>query len=182
MRRMKFIAVTAVVAALVAVLTASLVGANPGSVVDFEGLPAGTVVSSLSTGGGGISGDPVAGFIGVDGFDPTLAGNRAMVFDSACPVGGNPADCSGGDDDLGTPNEGFGGPGHSDDGSGASNDAPLGKVLILSEDLDSDDPDDADNSGSQFDFDFSTFGPGAVTVVSIPLQAFAMHANLSSFL
>jgi hypothetical protein len=145
----------------------SLAGASPGSVIDFEDLSEGDLASTLTTGGGGISGDPVAGFVEVNGFDPALAGNRAMVFDSECPLGGIPADCSGGDDDLGTPNEAFGGPGHSEDGSGASNDAELGKILILSEDLDSDDPDDADNFGSRFEFDFSNFGPGAVTVVSL---------------
>lgn len=147
-------------------LGASLASANPGSVIDFEGLSEGEVVAAVSS-GSGISGDPVEGFVSINGFDPVLAGNRAMVFDSSCPPGGTPADCSGGDWDLGTPNEAFGGPGSSDDGSGASNDAALGNVLILSEDLDSSDPDDADHFGSRFDFDFSNFGPGAVTVVSI---------------
>ena len=55
-------------------------GSEPRSVIDFEDLAAGTVVTTLTTGGGGISGDPVAGFVGVNGFDPTLAGNGAMVL------------------------------------------------------------------------------------------------------
>ena len=54
-------------------MAASLVGANGASVIDFEDLAAGTVITSLTTGGGGISGDPVAGFVAVNGFDPTLA-------------------------------------------------------------------------------------------------------------
>ena len=152
-------------AALIAIVTSSLVGANGALVIDFEDLVAGTVVTTLTTGGGGISGDPVTGFVAVNGFDPTLAGNRAMVFDSACPPGGVPTDCSGGDFDLGTPNEAFGGPGVGS--GGTSNDAALGNILILSEDLDSSDPDDADNEGSMFEFDFTNFGLGAVTVNSI---------------
>ena len=37
--------------------------------------------------------------------------NAAVIFDSSCQPGGMPADCSGGDADLGTPNQDFGGPG-----------------------------------------------------------------------
>ena len=77
------------------------------------------------------------------------AGNRAMVFDSSNP--------SGGDHDLGTPNNGFGGPGVGSGGqpNGAGpNDVPLGNVLIISEDGDGSDPDDEAHGGTlTFDFD-----------------------------
>ncbi len=73
----------------------------------------------------------------------------AMIFDSSMP--------SGGDWDLGTPNETFNGPGigsGGEDGQPGENAVPLGKVLIISEDDDSDDPDD-DASGGTITFDFA---------------------------
>ncbi|WP_157957223.1 hypothetical protein [Winogradskyella tangerina] len=71
--------------------------------------------------------------------------NAAMIFDSSNPTGG--------DFDIGTPNELYGGPGVGN--GGASNDTALGNVLILSEDLDSNDPDDIFEVGARFVFDFS---------------------------
>jgi hypothetical protein len=67
-----------------------------------------------------------------DGGGPDLC----IVFDSEDP--------SGGDVDLGTPNEDFDGPGEGaggEDGEDGENDAALGKVLIIAED-DTDDDDD----------------------------------------
>ncbi|MEO1529412.1 MAG: Ig-like domain-containing protein, partial [Planctomycetota bacterium] len=65
-----------------------------------------------------------------------------MLFDSAAPTGGDP--------DLGTPNQDFGGPGVGEGGRaggiGENRDA-LGVVLIISEDGDSSDPDDNANGG-----------------------------------
>ncbi|WP_299119923.1 hypothetical protein [uncultured Winogradskyella sp.] len=71
--------------------------------------------------------------------------NAAMIFDSSNPTGG--------DFDIGTPNEIYGGPGIGN--GGASNDTALGNVLILSEDLDASDPDDIFEIGASFVFDFS---------------------------
>lgn len=65
-----------------------------------------------------------------------------MIFDSANPTGGDP--------DLGTPNQDFGGPGVGSGGGAGTpgeNSLPLGKVLILSEDRDSGDPDDNAGGG-----------------------------------
>ncbi|MCB1054930.1 MAG: carboxypeptidase regulatory-like domain-containing protein, partial [Acidobacteria bacterium] len=72
-----------------------------------------------------------------------------MIFDSAHPTGGDP--------DLGTPNEDFGGPGIGSGGGAGmqgENRYPLGNLLILSEDGDSSDPDDNAGGGViTFDFD-----------------------------
>ncbi|MEO1032687.1 MAG: hypothetical protein AAFX55_14840 [Bacteroidota bacterium] len=108
-------------------------------VIDFEAFNAGDIVSEI--------------FI-VDPFENaqvsgiTMAfpnSNAAMIFDSSNPTGG--------DFDIGTPNEMYGGPGVGN--GGASNDTALGNVLILSEDLDADDPDDILEIGASFVFDFS---------------------------
>jgi hypothetical protein len=122
--------------------------ANPGSVIDFEGIPEGAIVSSVYS-GFGISGDVVSGVVTVFGFNPLFGPdvNAAMIFDAACLPGGTPASCTGGDNDLFLPGD--------------------GNVLIISEDLDSSDPDDADLVGAVFEFDFSGWGSGSVTVESI---------------
>jgi hypothetical protein len=73
-----------------------------------------------------------------------------MIFDATCPPGNVADDCSGGDDDLFNP--------------------AFGNILIISEDLDSTDPDDADIVGAVFEFIFTDFGPGSVTVDSIEVQ------------
>ncbi len=80
------------------------------------------------------------------------ANRPLMIFDTSFPTGG--------DVDLGTPNELFTippdfivpGPGIGDQGD--SNQIPRGQVLIISEDGDSSDPDDSDFPGlMRFDFD-----------------------------
>ncbi len=66
----------------------------------------------------------------------------AMIFDSANP--------SGGDTDLGTPNQSFGGPGVGSGGASGmpgENSLARGKILIISEDGSSSNPDDAGNGG-----------------------------------
>ncbi len=66
-----------------------------------------------------------------------------MIFDSSNPTGG--------DDDLGTPNETFGGPGIGSGGEAGQpgeNAVALGNVLIISEDNDSSDPDDNSGGGT----------------------------------
>ncbi|MEM6455910.1 MAG: SdrD B-like domain-containing protein [Acidobacteriota bacterium] len=83
----------------------------------------------------------------------------AMIFDSAAPTGG--------DSDLGTPNQDFGGPGVGSGGAAGAageNAVPEGKVLIISEDRDSSDPDDNANGGTLiFTFD----GPAFVETVGL---------------
>jgi hypothetical protein len=133
----------AVVAGAVSIIL-SIAGparADDSATIDFEGLTEGSIVSSVSS-GSGIGGDAVSGSVGVGGFFPTNGTNRAMIFDAEC-VGG----CTGGDNDLHFTGQ--------------------GNVLIISEDLDSSDPDDADVNGAFFTFDFSGFGPGEVTVESL---------------
>ncbi|MEM9825315.1 MAG: hypothetical protein AAF958_01940, partial [Planctomycetota bacterium] len=101
-------------------------------VLDFDSLAAGDVVGSQL---------PGVTITGVANSAPG-AGNRAMVFDSSSPTGG--------DSDLGTPSVANGGPGQ---GGGIANDTPLGNILILSEDGDGADPDD-DAKGGTITFDF----------------------------
>jgi hypothetical protein len=82
-----------------------------------------------------------------------------MVFDSANPTGG--------DWDLGTPHQDFGGPGRGrggEAGRAGENAHPLGNILILSEDADSSDPDD-DARGGTTTFTFDT--PATVLSVDV---------------
>ena len=107
-------------------------------VVDFEGLPAGTIVSNQFPGV----------VIEAENRRVSGAGNRAMIFDSSNP--------SGGDNDLGTPNQDFGGPGIGAGGGLGSdnpNEVALGNILIISEDGDQSDPDD-EARGGVFTFTF----------------------------
>ena len=93
--------------------------------LDFEGLPAGTVVFELSAGAGMSAGFP--GIVKVTGYSAQFGPgiNPVLIFDSSDPTGG--------DVDLGTPNEAYGGPGVGN--AGASNDTPMGNVAIIAEDL-----------------------------------------------
>ena len=125
-------------------------------VLDFEGLTAGTIPHQL-TAGAGLTGD-APGVVGVRGTSVMFGAgvNCAVVFDSSHPTGG--------DWDLGTPNQFYGGPGIGS--GGLSNRKELGNILIIGEDLVDvapadglvDDPDDADLVGSHIDFDFSAAG------------------------
>jgi hypothetical protein len=153
--------------------------------IDFEGLLEGEIVSEVSTGFG--VGGNLNGSVGVFGFNPSFGAgtNAAVVFDSDCPPTMTPGDCSGGDVDLGTPNSDFGGPGIDSDGNANAggnagspfeNNASLGNILIVGEDLVDtspadglvDDPDDADLQGEFLEFDFSNVkGGGTVTVNSV---------------
>jgi len=113
-------------------------------VIDFESYAAGAILSEVHSNTG-------VGPIGLYGFNPDFVGtNTAMIFDSSMPTGGDP--------DLGTPNEDFGGPGigvAGEAGSAYENNTAIGKVLIISEDLDPADPDDAAGENVYFSFDFS---------------------------
>lgn len=145
MQRHMYIWAGIAAASSVALLSAGTSGAAPvQAVIDFEdGLGSGDIVSTLDV-GLGISGDDV-GSVGVFGERSDLPGvNQAMIFDATC--GGAAASCTGEDPDLFQP--------------------ALGNVLIISEDDDAADPDDAD-VGERMEFDFSSWGVGVVTVVSI---------------
>jgi hypothetical protein len=124
------------------------------SVIDFEGLAEGTIVSQVSA-GNGISGFNAGGHVAILGNNPVFPGqNAAMIFDATCDGATNTTEaaarCSGGDRDLWQPS--------------------LGNILIISEDLDSSDPDDADVKGEAIDINFSAWGTGVVTIGSVVLN------------
>lgn len=148
-------------ALLVGAAVALLAGSVQADKVDFEGLETGLVLHSVTT-------DQGRGPILVHGYNPDFPNqNAAVVFDSAHPTGG--------DWDLGTPNEDFGGPGKGSGGhQGAAwqNDEALGKILIVDEKLVTDgnglvvDPDDAANTGGILSFDFGALGGATVESVT----------------
>jgi hypothetical protein len=122
--------------------------------MDFEGLPEGLIVTRVSS-GSGVAGDGVAGSIEVIGDHVPIGDggrNSAMVYDAACR-GGGPASCSGGEVDKYKPQ--------------------LGKTLTVARstaDANADglaDSPDTAGSGGELRFDFSRFGTGSVTVVSL---------------
>lgn len=121
-------------------------------VIDFDNgkFDAGDIVSVINSAGVDIS---------VFGSNPDLPDqNAAMIFNSSNPTGG--------DFDLGTPNEFFGGPGMNFEGSPVpSNNVPLNNVIIVSEDLNSAEPDDASATSISLTFDFSK----PVTIISMDL-------------
>jgi cysteine-rich repeat protein len=176
MRRRSLRYLTGALAALAVVFGGCSVGDSEGGVessrqrligaetIDFEGFDEGDIVDQ-------VFGDGGSGPIAVFGVNPGFPGdNAAMIYDSSCPPGSIRQDCSGGDPDLGTPNETFGGPGRGaggELGQPTENDTAQGNLLIVSEDLDSSDPDDADVVGSMLVFDFSALG--SVRVESIVL-------------
>jgi hypothetical protein len=127
-------------------------------IITFEDLEAGARITE-------VFGSRGSGPIVVQGTNPLLPRhiNAAVVFDSACPPGGRPRDCTGEDTDLGTPNEAFGGPGVGSGGA-SSNDTALGKMLIIAEHVKDankdqlvDDPNDAGKGGT-LKLDFSALG------------------------
>ena len=137
---------------------------------DVENLPKGTILSEVDIDlGGGASAGPVS----VHGTLPGFPQNRAVIFDSSLRTGG--------DTDLGTPNQDFGGPGIGNGGGTGSqfpNDQEQLNILIVAEDLVDadndglvDDPDDGTLFGMLLEFDFRSiqapFRPAAVTVYSI---------------
>ncbi|AEM72216.1 hypothetical protein Murru_3196 [Allomuricauda ruestringensis DSM 13258] len=112
------------------------------AIIDFNNIDAGTIVDEISS-GNGISGVTISGVVSVYGENLNPARpdeNHAMIFDTDNPTGG--------DEDLVVP------------------DTDHQEVLIISEDLDSGDPDDDDIPGGTFTFDFSGFGPGHVAIGS----------------
>ncbi len=145
--------------------------------INFEGLTPGEIVHEL-TEGNGVTGTH-GGSIAVMGHIPSFMGNSAVVFDSSNPTGG--------DNDLGSPNQEFTGPGVDEDpgdnngGEATSvyaNSKALGNVLINNEADGLEevpgnsgmvaDPDDSDESGQYFTFDFTGLKRGkTVTINSI---------------
>jgi hypothetical protein len=129
------------------------------SVVDFEGLPAGTIVDELSS-GAGVTG-PLVGVIKVSSINDDGL-NVACIFDSANPTNS--------DLDLGTPNELYGGPGIGV--GGASNDTPYGNIMIITgnlRDLNNDGlvdfPNDDPFPDGPLTFDFSMVGTNGTVLV-----------------
>ncbi len=135
--------------------------------IDFEApLVSGCVVDE-------VFGDGGSGPIGVFGVNPDIPGqNTAVIFDSSNP--------SGGDVDLGTPNETCDAPGPGEGEAGEmgmefENCIPKGNLLIVDEnglaagDADGkvDDPDDADVVGVTLNFDFSGIGPVFIDSITI---------------
>ena len=112
---------------------------RPTVTIDFEDFEKGDKVSHV---GYGVN---VAAIKIVKRLKGTTAVASPMIFDTSNPTGG--------DVDLGTPNEDFGGPGVGVDGKlGASleNSKALGNVLIISEDENSAAPDDSKFGGTFF--------------------------------
>lgn len=118
---------------------------------NFEGLAAGTIVAGTRTNGQQVASDPYTGFeFSVIG---NSASNSLCVFDTANPTGG--------DFDLGTPNEDFGGPGKGAGGRAGmpgANKTAQGKVLIIPENMI-----DINNDGRVDQPDDNHFG-GEITI------------------
>jgi hypothetical protein len=135
------------------------------TILDFNGLSAGTVVAGTAPSGGTMPGDSFAE-ITLSCVNNGCGPNSVVVFDSQAPTGGDP--------DLGTPNKDFGGPGigvGGECGAPGENNRTYGNLLIISEDLRDrngdglvDDPDD-EAGGGVFMFDFDS----AVSVLNVVL-------------
>jgi hypothetical protein len=151
--------------------------------IDFEGLPAGTVITELAA-GAGISGCNIKGSVAVTSQNCRFSAETAIVFDSTCTETPT-SSCDFGDTDIGAPHSDWGGPGRGDGGcmTCAFPNGPegLGNILVLAEDKDDffsnatgapgsdgliDDPDDADCNG-YVRFDFTKISPQGVTVDGI---------------
>ena len=154
---------TAVLVAAVVVIVSSLpAGAT---VVDFNSFFAGTVVAGEDPTGATVSVNPYTEFA-LSCVNGGSGPNSIVVFDSQNPTGG--------DWDLGSPNEDFSGPGVGWGGSkhsSGANDRDWNNLLIIAEDvLDSDgdglvdDPDD-EGDGGVFIFEFEQ----AVAVLRVVL-------------
>lgn len=157
--------------------------------IDFEGIPAGTLISTVD----GTSDAGAAGPILLNGLNPLVPlRNAALIFDSEAPTGG--------DIDLGTPNEDFGGPGVGEGGEAGQptqNDTAQGNILVITENFNDadgdgliDDPDDEDQIGMVLYFDFSTitapFVPdnvrvNAVTILDVELEQGEAPASVVLF-
>jgi hypothetical protein len=143
--------------------------------IDFEDFEEGEIVANAN-------GDESDG-VHVHATNPRIdeESNAAVIFDSSCSGG-----CSGNDEDLGTPNEDFGGPGVGDggaDGGTGENPEPLRNVLIVDQTLKDedgdglvDDPNDQKNQEVSIELDFSDHGP----VVLLAMKVLDVEANEGS--
>ncbi len=127
------------------------------AVIDFAGFGTGAVVTQLIT-------DGVTSVSCVNN-NPAHP-NTCITFDSSAPTGG--------DDDLGTPNQGFGGPGvgtGGEPGEVGANMSALGNLLIIAEndtDADSDGAVDVpDDEGSGGTITMNFFQPREITSVRV---------------
>ncbi len=148
------------------------------TIITFEDFLAGEIADQVFA-------DDGTGPVIVSGFNPNLGPeNAALIFDSANPTGM--------DEDLGSPHMDFGGPGIGGGGAMGSpnaNTRPLGKILVIAENLDDadndgiiDEPDDADLMGSRFSFDFSLLGPVDVHQMTlIDVEAVEPQATATFF-
>jgi len=129
---------------------------SPGDCIIFEDFQPGEIVSSVFSSGG-------RGPIRFFAYNPEFPDvNTAMIFDTDNPAFE--------DLDLGSPNETFGGPGIGNDGEFGmpfQNDRALGKVLIVSDDLDPNTPADERIPGTYIDIDMEEVAP--VTVISMDI-------------
>ncbi len=94
--------------------------------VDFNSIAPGTVVTGDAPGGGIVPGDTYFADFTLTGTNNGTGPNSLLIFDSAAPTGG--------DWDLGAPNNLCGGPGIGSGGQPAmpgENCAPLGHLLIV---------------------------------------------------
>jgi hypothetical protein len=134
-----------------ALLLASAGDARPSSAIveTFEGPPAGTVIAGERPGGGEADGDFFPDFT-VEVENHSGGPSSAIIFDSSDPTGG--------DFDLGTPNETCDGPGRGSGGEAGEpgeNCTPYGNLLIIADDIVDvarpyglvDDPDDEEEGG-----------------------------------
>lgn len=139
------IGAAALVAAVLVVIFFSSSGA---AVIDFNGLPAGSVVAGESPTGDTVSENPFTEFT-LSCINNGCGPNSLVLFDSQNPTGD--------DADLGTPNVDFGGPGVGWGGSSGrpgENDECWGNLLIVAENVKDcngdglvDDPDDEAGGG-----------------------------------
>ena len=137
--------------------------------IDFE-MPSwyfGQTVNTVFTTQGGNA-------IEVQGINPSYKEiNAAMIFDSSNPIGG--------DFDLGSPNIAFGGRGIGKGGTIEPflNTEPLGKILIVSENLEAANPNDIETPGRIiFDFlDWGSFKLHSMTVIDVEASTNTLYAT-----
>ena len=150
--------------------TTTLIDPTCSDRIGFDAWISGAIIGSTRTRSG-------AGPVAILGTNPRLPSgvNAAVVYDSSCAQG-----CSGGDADLGTPNEAFGGPGV---GAGGAPDGvnpnmtALGNVLVVAASLADadgdgvvDDPNDQGGERVTLSFDFSGIAnvtPQGLTLIDL---------------
>jgi hypothetical protein len=135
----------ALLAAVLVVLSFLPAGAT---VIDFNGMAAGSIVAGEDHSGATVSNQPYTEFT-LSCLNHGNGPNSLVLFDSQDPTGGDP--------DLGSPNVDFGGPGVGWGGSSGrpgQNDKDWGNLLIIAEDVFDcnhdglvDDPDDEAGGG-----------------------------------